>query len=67
MKEAVLKIQTEGKFLKSDIILPIQSFQSLLDAHCGTDGRKIVQQVLRVALLFLVFGKVLPTLVEGSS
>jgi hypothetical protein len=51
--------------LKSDIILPVQSFQSLLDARCGTNGRNpedgkdwtilaIVQQVLKVALLFLV-------------
>jgi hypothetical protein len=43
----------------------MQSFQSLLDARCGTNGRNpedgkdfkilaIVQQVLRVALLFPV-------------
>jgi hypothetical protein len=53
------------KFLASDIILPMQSFQSLLDARCGTNGRNpedgkgfkilaIVQQVLKVALLFPV-------------
>jgi hypothetical protein len=59
------------KFLKSDIILPMQSFQSLLDARCGTNGRNpedgkdftilaIVQQVLKVALLFPILGKVLP-------
>ncbi|MFZ8860427.1 MAG: hypothetical protein ACO2PP_08000 [Thermocrinis sp.] len=49
----------------------MQSFQSLLDARCGTDGRNpedgkdfkilaIVQQVLKVALLFPILGKVLP-------
>ena len=49
----------------------MQSFQSLLDARCGTNGRNsedgkgfkilsIVQQVLKVALLFPIFGKVLP-------
>jgi len=43
----------------------MQSLQSLLDAHCGTNGRNpedgkdfkilaIVQQVLKVALLFPV-------------
>ncbi len=43
----------------------MQSFQSLLDARCGTNGRNpedgkdfkilsIVQRVLKVALLFLV-------------
>jgi hypothetical protein len=34
----------------------MQSLQSLLDARCGTNGRNpaIVQQVLRVALLFPV-------------
>jgi hypothetical protein len=33
----------------------MQSFQSLLDARCGTNGRNpIVQQVLKVALLFPV-------------
>jgi hypothetical protein len=32
----------------------MQSFQSLLDARCGTDGRNPVQQVLKVALLFPV-------------
>ena len=47
------------------MILPMQSFQSLLDVRCGTNGRNpedgkdfkilaIVQQVLKVALLFLV-------------
>jgi hypothetical protein len=47
------------------------SFQSLLDARCGTNGRNpedgkdfkilaIVQQVLKVALLFPILGKVLP-------
>jgi hypothetical protein len=51
--------------MKSDIILPVRSFQSLLDARCGTNGRNledgkdrtilaIVQQVLKVALLFPV-------------
>ena len=46
----------------------MQSFQSLLDTRCGTDGRNpedgkdfkiltIVQQVLKVALLFPVLGK----------
>jgi len=49
----------------------MQSFQSLLDARCGTNGRNpedgkdfkilaIVQQVLKVALLFPILGKVLP-------
>ena len=37
--EVVLKIQTEEKFLGSDIILTVKSFQSLLDARCGTNGR----------------------------
>jgi hypothetical protein len=32
----------------------MQSFQSLLDARCGTNGRNLVQQVLKVALLFPV-------------
>jgi hypothetical protein len=60
LSEAVLKIQTEEKFLGSDIILPMQSLQSLLDTRCGTNGRNpedgkdfkiltIVQQVLKVA------------------
>jgi hypothetical protein len=46
----------------------MQSFQSLLDARCGTIGRNpedgkdwtilaIVQQVLKVALLFPVLGR----------
>jgi hypothetical protein len=46
----------------------MQSFQSLLDARCGTNGRNpedgkdfkilsIVQQVLKVALLFPVLGR----------
>jgi hypothetical protein len=50
---------------KSDIILLMQSFQSLLGARCGINGRNpedgkdwtilaIVQQVLKVALLFPV-------------
>jgi hypothetical protein len=49
----------------------MQSFQSLLDARCGTNGRNpedgkdfkilaIVQQVLKVAFLFPILGKVLP-------
>jgi hypothetical protein len=38
----------------------MQSFQSLLDARCGTNGRNLVQQVLKVALLFPILGKVLP-------
>jgi hypothetical protein len=49
----------------------MQSFQSSLDARCGTNGRNpedgkdfkilaIVQQVLKVALLFPILGKVLP-------
>jgi hypothetical protein len=49
----------------------MQSFQSLLDARCGTNGRNpedgkdfkilaIVQQVLKVALLFPILGRVLP-------
>jgi hypothetical protein len=32
----------------------MQSFQSLLDARCRTNGRNLVQQVLKVALLFPV-------------
>jgi len=32
----------------------MQSFQSLLDARCGTNGRNPCQQVLKVALLFPV-------------
>ncbi len=46
----------------------MQSFQSLLDTRCGANGRNpedgkdfkilsIVQQVLKVALLFPVLGK----------
>jgi hypothetical protein len=46
----------------------MRSFQSLLDARCGTNGRNpedgkdfkiltIVQQVLKVALLFPVLGR----------
>ena len=46
----------------------MQSFQSLLDARCGTNGRNpkdgkdfkilsIVQQVLKVVLLFPVLGR----------
>ncbi len=49
----------------------MQSFHSLLDARCGTNGRNpedgkdfrilaIVQHVLKVALLFPILGKVLP-------
>jgi hypothetical protein len=49
----------------------MQSFQSLLGTRCGTNGRNpedgkdfkilaIVQQVLKVALLFPILGKVLP-------
>jgi hypothetical protein len=63
----------------------MKSFQSLLGARCGTNGRNpedgkdfiilaTVQQVLKVALLFPIFGKVLPRdlsplkpiLVEGA-
>jgi hypothetical protein len=32
----------------------MQSFQSLLGARCGTNGRNPAQQVLKVALLFPV-------------
>ena len=39
MEEAFLRTQAEEKFLGNDIILPMQSFQSLLDARCGTNGR----------------------------
>jgi hypothetical protein len=49
----------------------MQSFQSLLGTRCGTNGRNpedgkdfkilaIVQQILKVALLFPILGKVLP-------
>jgi hypothetical protein len=49
----------------------MKSFQSLLGARCGTNGRNpedgedfiilaTVQQVLKVALLFPILGKVLP-------
>jgi hypothetical protein len=56
----------------------MQSFQSLLDARCGTNGRNpedgkdfkilaIVQQVLKVALLFPVLERgILPLLPQGS-
>jgi len=56
----------------------MQSFQSLLDTRCGTNGRNpedgkdlkilaIVQQVLKVALLFPVLGrKNTPPLPQGS-
>jgi hypothetical protein len=37
--EDVLKIQTKEKLLKSDIILPMQSFQSLLGICFGANGR----------------------------
>jgi hypothetical protein len=57
-----LKIE---KFLGSDIILPMQSFQGLLGTRCGTNGRNFeygkdfkilatTQQVLKVAFLFSV-------------
>jgi len=32
----------------------MQSFQSLLDTRCGTNGRNPCQQVLKVALFFPV-------------
>jgi len=32
----------------------MQSFQNLLDARCGTNGRNLAQRVLKVALLFPV-------------
>jgi hypothetical protein len=66
------------KFLENDIIFPMQSFQSSLDARCGANGRNpedgkdfkilaIVQQVLKVALLFPVPGrKNTPPLPQGS-
>jgi hypothetical protein len=49
----------------------MQSFQSLLDTRCGTNGRNpedgkdfkilaIIQQVLKVALLFHVFERKIP-------
>jgi len=49
----------------------MQSFQSLLDARCGANGRNpedgkdfkilaIIQQVLKVVFLFPILGKVLP-------
>jgi len=49
----------------------VQSLQSLLGARCGTNGRNpedgkdfkilaIVQQVLKVALLFPILGRILP-------
>jgi hypothetical protein len=49
----------------------MQSFQSLLGARCGTNGRNpedgkdwtiltIVQQILKVAVLFPILGKALP-------
>ncbi len=49
-------------------MLPMQSLQSLLDTRCGINGRNpedgkgfkilaIVQQVLKVALLFPVLGR----------
>jgi len=63
----------------------MQSFQSLLGVRCGTNGRNpedgkdwailaTAQQVLKVALLFPILGKVLPRdlsplksiLVEGA-
>jgi hypothetical protein len=55
-------------FWEVDIILTVKSFQSLLDTRCGTNGRNpedgkdfkilaIVQQVLKVALLFPVLGR----------
>ncbi|AHE96895.1 hypothetical protein THERU_06590 [Thermocrinis ruber] len=40
--------------MRSDIIFPVQSFQSLLDARCGTSGRNLARQVLKVALIFPV-------------
>jgi len=44
----------------------MQSFQSLLDARCETNGRNPVQQVLKVALLFPVLGrKNTPLLPQG--
>jgi len=35
----------------------MQSLQSLPDTRCGTNGRNLVQQVLKVALLFPVLGR----------
>jgi hypothetical protein len=55
----------------------MQSFQSLLDTRCGTNGRNpedgkgwtilaTAQQVLKVALLFPVLeGRILPSSREG--
>jgi hypothetical protein len=60
------------------MIFLMQSLQSLLDTHCGTNGRNpenrknfkilaIVQQVLKVALLFPVLeGKVLLSSRNGA-
>jgi hypothetical protein len=56
LKSAYLHVFTDT------LALPMQSFQSLLDVHCGTDGRNpedgkdfktlsIVQQVLKVVIL----------------
>jgi len=45
--EAVLKIRTEEMFLRSDIIFPMQSFQSLLGACCGTNGNKPYKEVYK--------------------
>jgi len=39
LEESVLKLQTKEKLLKSDIIFPMQSFQSLLVICFGTNGR----------------------------
>jgi hypothetical protein len=58
----------EEQFPRSDITFSMQSFQSLLDARCGIDGRNpedwtdwtilvTAQQVLKVALLFPVLGR----------
>jgi hypothetical protein len=43
----------------------VQSLQSEPNGCEGADERNSAWQVLRVALLFPIFGKVLPILVEG--
>ena len=43
----------------------VQSIQGELSRCEGANGRNSAWQVLRVALLFPILGKVLPTLVEG--
>jgi hypothetical protein len=53
--EAVLKIQTKEKLLKGDIILPMQSFQSLLVICFGANGGTLKRGRILPYLLYKRF------------